>query len=85
MSTLPSNVEGKAMRDDTRYVTKPEVSLDGYDSLTIPVHRASTIRYPDAASFAACLPTNSASLSMISFTIASWGRSRLSTTTSAVA
>lgn len=41
------------MRDDTRYVTKPEVSLDGYDSLTIPIHRASTIRYPDAASFAA--------------------------------
>src|SRR5690606_30487678 len=29
------------------------VSLEGYDSLTVPVYRASTIRYPDAASFAA--------------------------------
>jgi cystathionine beta-lyase len=27
------------------------VSLDGYDSLTVPVHRASTIRYADARSF----------------------------------
>src|SRR5690606_18950454 len=34
-------------------VTKSPVSLDGYDSLTVPVHRASTIRYADAASFAA--------------------------------
>jgi cysteine-S-conjugate beta-lyase len=41
------------MRDQTRTVTKAAVSLDGYDSLTVPVYRASTIRYPDAASFAA--------------------------------
>lgn len=41
------------MHDDTRCVTKSPVSLDGYDSLTVPVHRASTIRYADAASFAA--------------------------------
>lgn len=41
------------MRDETRYVTRASVSLDGYDSLTVPVHRASTIRYADAASFAA--------------------------------
>jgi len=40
------------MRDETRYVTKAAVSLEGYDSLTVPVHRASTIRYADAASFA---------------------------------
>ena len=40
------------MRDKTRYVTRAEVSADGYDSLTVPIHRASTIRYPDAASFA---------------------------------
>lgn len=41
------------MRDETRCVTRAEVSLDGYDSLTVPVYRASTIRYADAASFAA--------------------------------
>jgi cystathionine beta-lyase len=41
------------MRDETRSVSKVSVSLDGYDSLTVPVYRASTIRYPDAASFAA--------------------------------
>lgn len=41
------------MRDETRCVTKAQVSFEGYDSLTVPVHRASTIRYPDAASFAA--------------------------------
>lgn len=40
------------MRDETRYVTKAPVSLDGYDSLTVPVYRASTIRYADAGSFA---------------------------------
>lgn len=40
------------MRDDTRCVTKLPVDLEGYDSLTIPVHRASTIRYPDANAFA---------------------------------
>jgi cystathionine beta-lyase len=41
------------MHNDTRCVTKSPVSLDGYDSLTVPVHRASTVRYADAASFAA--------------------------------
>jgi cystathionine beta-lyase len=41
------------MRDKTRYVTRAEVSTEGYDSLTVPVYRASTIRYPDAAAFAA--------------------------------
>lgn len=41
------------MREETKCVTKPTVSLEGYDSLTVPVYRASTIRYPDAASFAA--------------------------------
>src|SRR5690606_31222832 len=41
------------MRDETKCVTKARVSLDGYDSLAVPVYRASTIRYPDAASFAA--------------------------------
>ncbi|ESX10514.1 cystathionine beta-lyase [Mesorhizobium sp. LSJC265A00] len=41
------------MHDDTRSVARFAVSLEGYDSLTVPIHRASTIRYPDAASFAA--------------------------------
>lgn len=41
------------MHNDTRCVTKSPVSLDGYDSLTVPVHRASTVRYADASSFAA--------------------------------
>ena len=41
------------MHDETRSVSKVPVSLAGYDSLTVPIHRASTIRYPDAASFAA--------------------------------
>ncbi len=41
------------MRDDTQCVTRAPVELEGYDSLTIPVHRASTIRYPNAESFAA--------------------------------
>lgn len=40
------------MRNETKCVTKAAVSLEGYDSLTVPVYRASTIRYPDAASFA---------------------------------
>lgn len=39
------------MRDETRCVTRVAVDLNGYDSLTVPVHRASTIRYPDARSF----------------------------------
>lgn len=40
------------MHDETRCVVPSPVSLDGYDSLTVPVYRASTIRYPDAAAFA---------------------------------
>ena len=39
------------MEDRTRCVTDLDVSLDGYDSLTVPIHRASTIRYPDAETF----------------------------------
>ncbi len=41
------------MQDETRCVTRVAVSLSGYDSLTVPVHRASTIRYTDARSFLA--------------------------------
>lgn len=41
------------MRDETRSVSRVSISVDGYDSLTVPVYRASTIRYPDAASFTA--------------------------------
>lgn len=41
------------MRNETKCLTIPTVSLEGYDSLTVPVYRASTIRYPDASSFAA--------------------------------
>jgi cystathionine beta-lyase len=41
------------MQDETRCVTRVSVDLSGYDSLTVPVHRASTIRYPDARSFLA--------------------------------
>lgn len=40
------------MRDETISVSRIEVDLAGYDSLTVPIHRASTIRYPDASSFA---------------------------------
>lgn len=39
------------MRDETKCVTKAVVSLEGYDSLTVPVYRASTIRYSNATSF----------------------------------
>ena len=39
------------MHDETRCVIPSPVNLNGYDSLTVPVYRASTIRYPDAASF----------------------------------
>jgi cystathionine beta-lyase len=39
------------MHDETRCVVPSPVSLDGYESLTVPVYRASTIRYPDAAAF----------------------------------
>ena len=41
------------MKMETRCVSSVDVSSEGYESLTVPVHRASTIRYPDAASFAA--------------------------------
>lgn len=40
------------MRDETKSLQRVPVSLEGYDSLTVPVHRASTIRYADAESFA---------------------------------
>ncbi|MES2433147.1 MAG: PLP-dependent transferase [Pseudomonadota bacterium] len=40
------------MQDETRCVTRVPVSTEGYDSLTVPIYRASTIRYPDAAAFA---------------------------------
>jgi cysteine-S-conjugate beta-lyase len=39
------------MHNETRCVASSPVRLDGYDSLTVPVYRASTIRYPDATSF----------------------------------
>lgn len=40
------------MRDETLCVHHPRVSQEGYASLTVPTHRASTIVYPDAVSFA---------------------------------
>ncbi len=40
------------MQDETRCVTRVPVSTEGYDGLTVPIFRASTIHYPDAASFA---------------------------------
>lgn len=43
--------EGRAMRDATRCVHPPAVSQEGYASLTVPVHRASTIVYPDGEAF----------------------------------
>lgn len=39
------------MHDATRSVHHPAVNEQGYASLTVPTHRASTIVYPDAASF----------------------------------
>lgn len=39
------------MHDATRTVHHPSVNEEGYASLTVPTHRASTIVYPDAASF----------------------------------
>lgn len=39
------------MHDETRCVAPSAVNLDGYDSLSVPIYRASTIRYPDASSF----------------------------------
>src|SRR5215468_10771625 len=41
-----------AMRDLTRCVRHPEVSHHGFASLAVPTHRASTIVYDDAQSFA---------------------------------
>lgn len=41
------------MHDATRCVHHPAVSEQGYASLAVPTHRASTIVYQDAASFAA--------------------------------
>jgi cystathionine beta-lyase len=41
-----------SMRDLTRCVRHPAVSQRGYASLTVPTHRASTIVYDDAQSFA---------------------------------
>lgn len=41
------------MHDLTRCVHHPAVNEEGYASLAVPTHRASTIVYPDAASFAA--------------------------------
>lgn len=41
------------MHDSTRCVHHPAVSEEGYASLAVPTHRASTIVYKDAASFAA--------------------------------
>lgn len=40
------------MREETRVLQKVPVSTEGYDSLSVPVHRASTILYADADSFA---------------------------------
>ena len=39
------------MDDRTRCVADLEIDFEGYDSLTVPIHRASTIRYRDAESF----------------------------------
>jgi cystathionine beta-lyase len=41
------------MQDLTRCVHHPAVNEEGYASLAVPTHRASTIVYKDAASFAA--------------------------------
>ena len=41
------------MRELTRCVHHPEVSHEGFASLAVPTYRASTIVYPDPASFAA--------------------------------
>ncbi|MCB4768865.1 cystathionine beta-lyase [Ancylobacter sp. Lp-2] len=39
------------MRDATQCVHHPEVPQDGYASLAVPTHRASTIVYPDGEAF----------------------------------
>lgn len=41
------------MHADTKLLKKVNVEPDGYDSLSVPIHRASTIKYSTAASFAA--------------------------------
>ena len=41
------------MHDLTRCVHHPAVSQDGFSSLAVPTYRASTITFPDAATFAA--------------------------------
>lgn len=41
------------MHDLTRCVHHPEVSQEGFKSLSVPTYRASTIVYPDAKSFSA--------------------------------
>lgn len=40
------------MRDATRSVHHPEANDEGYASLAVPTHRASTIVFPDAESYA---------------------------------
>ncbi len=40
------------MHDLTRLVVKPAVNEEGYASLTVPTHRASTIAFRDAADYA---------------------------------
>ncbi|MCB9957185.1 MAG: PLP-dependent transferase [Rhodospirillaceae bacterium] len=40
-------------KDETLCVSRGTVSTEGFDSLTVPIYRASTIRFGDAASFAA--------------------------------
>lgn len=39
------------MDDSTLCTMTMPISLDGYDSLSVPVYRASTIRYPDAETY----------------------------------
>lgn len=40
------------MRDNTRCVHRPEISTDGFASLTVATYRASTIRFTDAQAYA---------------------------------
>jgi cysteine-S-conjugate beta-lyase len=40
------------MQDETLCVAPPEVSLDGFASLSVPIYRASTIVFSDAESYA---------------------------------
>jgi cystathionine beta-lyase len=39
------------MNDETRCVISPPVETDGFDSLGVPIYRASTIPFPDAESY----------------------------------